>query len=42
MKFRSCLTLFAQADGASSLFARTLGQFFRDQRDPRTLELLAR
>ena len=42
MKFRSCLTLFAEADGASSVFARALGQFFSDQRDPRTLELFAR
>jgi uncharacterized protein (DUF1810 family) len=40
MKFRSCLTLFAEADGPDSAFARALGQFFDDQRDPRTLELL--
>lgn len=41
MKFRSCLTLFAEADGQPSLFTRALEQFFNDQRDPRTLELLA-
>ena len=42
MKFRSCLTLFAEADGPDSAFARALEQFFDDQRDPRTLELLGR
>lgn len=42
MKFRSCLTLFAEADGPDSVFGRALGQFFDDQRDPRTLELLDR
>lgn len=42
MKFRSCLTLFAEADGPDSAFARALGQFFDDQRDPKTLELLGR
>ena len=42
MKFRSCLTLFAEAEGPDSVFARALGQFFDDQRDPRTLELLGR
>lgn len=41
MKFRSCLTLFAAAEGDSSVFARALGQFFGEQRDERTLELLA-
>lgn len=41
MKFRSCLTLFAEAAGPDSLFARALDQFFDGQRDPRTLELLA-
>jgi len=41
MKFRSCLTLFAEADGQSSVFNLALGQFFGNQRDLRTLELLA-
>jgi uncharacterized protein (DUF1810 family) len=40
MKFRSCLTLFAEAEGPASVFARALGQFFDDRRDQRTLELL--
>ena len=40
MKFRSCLTLFAEADGQPSIFIRALGQFFDHQRDPRTLQLL--
>jgi len=42
MKFRSCLTLFAEAEGPDSVFNRALGQFFDAQRDPRTLELLSR
>ena len=42
MKFKSCLTLFAEADGPASVFARTLVQFFDNQRDPRTLQLLGR
>ena len=40
MKLRSCLTLFAEAEGSDSAFARALGRFFGGQRDPRTLELL--
>ena len=40
MKFRSCLTLFAQAVGQPSVFTQALGQFFGNQRDQRTLELL--
>ena len=42
MKFRSCLTLFAEVDGPDSAFARALAQFFDNQRDPRTLDLLGR
>jgi uncharacterized protein (DUF1810 family) len=42
MKFRSCLTLFAEADAQASVFARALDQFFGNQRDPATLDLLAR
>lgn len=41
MKFRSCLTLFAEAENGPSLFTQALAQFFNNQRDPRTLELLA-
>ena len=42
MKFRSCLTLFAAADGQSSAFTEALGQFFDNERDARTLEILDR
>lgn len=41
MKFRSCLTLFAAAAEADSIFSRALSEFFGGQQDPRTLELLA-
>lgn len=41
MKFRSCLTLFAEVEGFTTVFARALDQFFDGQRDPRTIELLA-
>jgi uncharacterized protein (DUF1810 family) len=43
LKFRSCLTLFAQAaadDGDRLLFAQALDQFYRGEPDRRTLELL--
>lgn len=40
LKFRSCLTLFAQADPSSPLFARALAQCFGGATDPRTLALL--
>ena len=40
MKFRSCLTLFAAADGRPSVFTQALDQFFDEERDPRTLELI--
>jgi len=39
LKFRSCMTLFAQATGAA-LFGRALDGFFGGQADPRTIELL--
>ena len=44
LKFRSCLTLFAQAassDVDRSLFNRALAQFYEGKRDPRTEQLLA-
>ena len=43
MKFRSCLTLFREAASENSdrtLFTKALDQFYRDQPDGRTLELL--
>jgi uncharacterized protein (DUF1810 family) len=43
LKFRSCLTLFAQAasdDSHRSLFTEALQQFYDGTPDPRTLELL--
>ncbi len=43
LKFRSCLTLFAQAasdDTDRSLFTEALDQFYGGKADPRTLELL--
>ena len=39
MKFRSCMTLFAQV-GEDALFARALDKFFGGQADFMTLELL--
>ena len=39
MKFRSCMTLFAQIS-EDDLFARTLDKFFGGQEDSMTLELL--
>ena len=39
MKFRSCMTLFAQVS-EDDLFARTLKKFFGGQEDSLTLELL--
>ena len=39
MKFRSCLTLFAQVSD-DDLFIRTLDKFFRGQADLLTLDLL--
>lgn len=43
LKFRSCLTLFAQAasdDADHVLFKQALDQFFGGEADPRTMELL--
>jgi uncharacterized protein (DUF1810 family) len=43
LKFRSCMTLFAQAasdDTDRSLFTEALDQFYDGEPDPRTLELL--
>jgi uncharacterized protein (DUF1810 family) len=43
LKFRSCLTLFAQAASDytdRSLFTEALDQFYGGKADPRTLELL--
>lgn len=39
MKFRSCMTLFAQVSG-DDLFAKALDRFFAGREDPMTLELL--
>jgi uncharacterized protein (DUF1810 family) len=43
LKFRSCLTLFAEAaskDSDRELFKRALEQFYGGDPDPRTMELL--
>lgn len=42
LKFRSCLTLFAEADPREAVFARALDAFYDGQRDPKTLERLGR
>lgn len=42
MKFRSCLTLFAQAAPAEPVFAEALQRFFAGEPDARTLEMLGR
>ena len=42
MKYRSCLTLFAEVEGPRSSFAAALSRFFNGEPDRRTLELLAR
>jgi len=42
MKFRSCLTLFAQATPAEPVFAEALQRFFAGEPDARTLEMLGR
>ena len=39
LKFRSCMTLFAQATG-EPVFTRALEKYFRGEADPRTIELL--
>jgi uncharacterized protein (DUF1810 family) len=40
LKFRSCLTLFAQVPGADPCFAAALQQFYQGRPDPLTLQLL--
>jgi uncharacterized protein (DUF1810 family) len=43
LKFRSCLTLFAEAasdDSDRALFKQALDQFYGGKADPRTMELL--
>ena len=42
LKLRSCLTLFAEAEGGQSVFDRALRQYFGGQPDHATLELLSR
>ena len=41
MKLRSCMTLFELADPECGLYARVLEEFFRGERDPQTLKMLA-
>ena len=41
MKFRSCLTLFEQADARDLLFREGLVRFYGGEADPQTLRLLA-
>jgi uncharacterized protein (DUF1810 family) len=40
-KFRSCLTLFAQADSSEPLFGRALAKYFDGKPDGATLAILA-
>ena len=40
MKYRSCLTLFANAASSPAPFAAALAKFFAGRQDPKTLELL--
>jgi uncharacterized protein (DUF1810 family) len=40
IKLRSCATLFACVSPAGSVFDRLLDQYFRGERDPKTLRLL--
>jgi uncharacterized protein (DUF1810 family) len=40
-KFRSCLTLFAQADTSEPLFAEALNKYFAGKPDDATLTILA-
>ena len=41
MKFRSCLTLFAEVAPAEPCFRQALATFYQGQPDPETLRLLA-
>jgi uncharacterized protein (DUF1810 family) len=40
LKFRSCMTLFAQVDGPDSVFQAALEKYFGGEPDARTLDLL--
>ena len=40
MKFHSCMSLFALAAGADSVFAAALGKYFAGEPDPQTLAVL--
>lgn len=42
MKFRSCLTLFAEAAPEERLFADALDRFYGGERDERTLERIGK
>lgn len=42
MKLRSCLTLFMQVAPQVPEFGQALEQFYRGERDPRTVQLLSR
>ena len=42
LKFRSCMTLFAEAAGQDSIFTRLLDKYFAGKPDERTLEILRR
>jgi uncharacterized protein (DUF1810 family) len=42
LKFRSSMTLFAEAAGGEPMFAEALQKFFDGNRDPLTMELLGR
>jgi uncharacterized protein (DUF1810 family) len=41
LKFRSCLTLFAQAVPGETMFAQALSRFYAGEQDERTLALLS-
>ena len=41
LKFRSCLTLFAQASGSEAVFVEALDKYFSGDADPATLAILA-
>jgi uncharacterized protein (DUF1810 family) len=42
VKFRSCLTLFAEAAPAEPLFAEALAHYFAGRPDPATLQIIRR
>lgn len=42
LKFRSSITLFSRVTGASDVFVKALGKYYRGRPDPLTLELLQR